>query len=345
MQLIVQPMMEVGVDKEDGWGYWDDEIADRRVKHIVELIEGGRDFSKPMWRGGDAVEGLYDHERAKEVKEEQKRKRLEDIRRATAVPERVLKQRRVSGYFRKPALVDDDRYEALEARVVLLERVVERLKKRGGKRKRRAVTPRKELLCSVKVRRARRNSSILAPEKESSSDAEEEASGDMPDMTIGGNGGGDDSEPDGTEGPTYFGSPPGGDDEQMDVDGDKSCSDVPESESGEPVHEMSLDEVVDAGVCKKDIGGEEDESASKEEGDVIGGYGEGIGDGGSSDEEPPILVPLKEGDGVPLQWVEEGVYDNRGSVMYRATTSSTYYVSDEKVMKRRINDVLCNIVV
>lgn len=72
MQLIVQPMMEVFPDMSGGWGTWDDEIADRRVSYMAGLIEGGHDFKKPLWGGGDAKEVLYNHEARKAVK---KRKR------------------------------------------------------------------------------------------------------------------------------------------------------------------------------------------------------------------------------------------------------------------------------
>lgn len=40
MQLIVQPMMERGEDKEDGWGEFDCEIFDRKAAYMVELIKG-----------------------------------------------------------------------------------------------------------------------------------------------------------------------------------------------------------------------------------------------------------------------------------------------------------------
>ncbi|CAN6893764.1 unnamed protein product [Brassica oleracea] len=50
--------------------------------------------------------------------------------------------------------------------------------------------------------------------------------------------------------------------------------------------------------------------------------------GRSSSEEPPsLLVRLKEEDGVPVQWVETCEGDN---VLYRALTSQTYFVSEEE---------------
>lgn len=58
--------------------------------------------------------------------------------------------------------------------------------------------------------------------------------------------------------------------------------------------------------------------------DVSGGGG----DLSSSAEQLPVLVPLADGDGFPLQWVEKGVTGLNGTVLYRATTSSTYYVEE-----------------
>lgn len=72
LQLTVQSMMEIESDKSEGWGEWDDEIDDRRVKYFVRFIVGGYKFTKSMWRGGDVAEVLYDYEKFKVVK---KRKR------------------------------------------------------------------------------------------------------------------------------------------------------------------------------------------------------------------------------------------------------------------------------
>ncbi|CDY29761.1 BnaA01g19050D [Brassica napus] len=47
----------------------------------------------------------------------------------------------------------------------------------------------------------------------------------------------------------------------------------------------------------------------------------------SSEERPALLVRMKEGDRVPLQWVEPESGDN---VLYRALTSQTYFVSEEE---------------
>ncbi|KAL0742175.1 hypothetical protein Bca4012_083688 [Brassica carinata] len=60
----------------------------------------------------------------------------------------------------------------------------------------------------------------------------------------------------------------------------------------------------------------------------------------SPEGPPPVLVPLKEGDGVPLQWVESGVTDKRGGggVVYRATTSKTLYLTEDDVKDEDLMD-------
>ncbi|CAF1853997.1 unnamed protein product [Brassica napus] len=52
---------------------------------------------------------------------------------------------------------------------------------------------------------------------------------------------------------------------------------------------------------------------------------------GMSYEEPPeVLAPLKEGDGVPLEWVDGGATAKSGCVLYRVTTSKTFFVSEDE---------------
>lgn len=364
-------MMEIGADKPDGWGKWDDEIADRRVDYIAESIKGGRRFTKGLWRGGDAEETLYDHELATEAKEVKKRKRSEVSTRGGAVAGPVLKQKRVSGYFRRPALVGDDRYDAIEARVVHLEKVVERMKRQLGKRKRKGVTPRKELLSSGKVLKKKRKSREPEPVTDSSSDEDEQVNGDegqpggetdafdlgLPDQEGGGNryeyggqtetggsgeriadslveegtnvdelGGENDADAPASGSRQSKADSVAGEGINSDEHGGHTGSDELESVSGDPKVEGDGADGASSGDSKEESGSEDDEGSVKEaENELVDE------DGSSSDEHPPILVPLKEGDGVPRQWVEEGVSDHHGGVLYRATTSSTYYVAGEKV--------------
>ncbi|XP_048611800.1 uncharacterized protein LOC106369616 [Brassica napus] len=174
-ELTVQPMMEIGPNKPDGWGELDDEIHDRRMKNMVRLIEDGHNFTKSMWRGGDAAEDLYDHEKHKAAN---KRKR----------------QRRVSTYFRRPTLVDDDKYDELVARFDALEKVVVWMNKRLGRRKRTGVTPRKEIFCSGgRVKEKKKNSAGAAEVEEQRDktkspivkDVGEDVSVDVDDVGIG----------------------------------------------------------------------------------------------------------------------------------------------------------------
>lgn len=46
LQLIVYPMMELGEDKEAGWGECDCEIHDRKVGYMVEILKAGHEFQK-----------------------------------------------------------------------------------------------------------------------------------------------------------------------------------------------------------------------------------------------------------------------------------------------------------
>ncbi|RID68507.1 hypothetical protein BRARA_C00658 [Brassica rapa] len=185
--LTVQPMMEIEPDKLEGWGEWDDEIDDRRVKYLVRLIVGGHKFTKSMWRGGDVAEVLYDHEKLKAAK---KRKREAGNPKINVEGGHVLKQRRVSTYFRRPTLKDDDKHNKLASRVDALEKVVVWMKKRLGRRKRIGVTPRKEFLCSGGRVKEKKKKSAVADESPNLSveDMEEESDDvrvDVDDVAIG----------------------------------------------------------------------------------------------------------------------------------------------------------------
>ncbi|CAN6849311.1 unnamed protein product [Brassica oleracea] len=53
-------------------------------------------------------------------------------------------------------------------------------------------------------------------------------------------------------------------------------------------------------------------------------------EGMSSEEPPEVLAPLKEGNGVPLQWVDDRATAKSGCVLYRATTNKTFFVSEDE---------------
>ncbi|CAH2060386.1 unnamed protein product [Thlaspi arvense] len=60
-KLIVQPMIEVGEKgepAEEGWGKWDDEVRDRRVKYLKRKLKEGHVFGKGEWWGGNDTEPL-----------------------------------------------------------------------------------------------------------------------------------------------------------------------------------------------------------------------------------------------------------------------------------------------
>ncbi|CAH8370308.1 unnamed protein product [Eruca vesicaria subsp. sativa] len=57
----------------------------------------------------------------------------------------------------------------------------------------------------------------------------------------------------------------------------------------------------------------------------------GDDDSFSSDEAPRLLVRMKQGDGIPLQWADGGRPSPDGNVLYDGTTSNTYFVADSQV--------------
>ncbi|KAG2314708.1 hypothetical protein Bca52824_017830 [Brassica carinata] len=241
-ELVVQPMMEIGSEKPDGWGKWDDEINDRRVTYVLGLIEGGHKFKKSLWGGwggGDAQEVLYNHEVRKAAK---KRKRQGATSRTTAGEGPVWKQRRVSTYFRRPVLVDDDKHEELAARVAVLEKVVERMKRRLGRRKRKGITPRKELLASGTGLKKKKKKIVAVADKESSSDEEDEEAGDEPLEPSSTDGGRDDSEHECDVGAPNESSPPDSEDVgKGDANGQEPGSGCLKEESVEEDEEEEVD--------------------------------------------------------------------------------------------------------
>ncbi|KAG2308575.1 hypothetical protein Bca52824_028323 [Brassica carinata] len=266
-------MMEVGPEKQDGWGVWDDEINDRHVNYMVGLLEGGHKFKKAVWGGGDAQEVLYDHEERKKAR---KRKRQGACSRTNVAAGPVLKQRRVSTYFRKPTLVDDEKHDELAARVTELEKVVAWMRRRLCRRKRTGATPRKERFSNGQGLRKQKKRAAVAEEDALSAEEKEEHP-DNPE---------DAGDPGGDVGP--------GRETAADGSEDVSITD------GRGEGEM--------GYSKEDSEDEDKEVDSESNSEAMD-----VEVGKSSPEgPPPVLVPLKEGDGVPLQWVELGVTDKRG---------------------------------
>lgn len=54
MQLVVVPKMPA-----EGFAEWDDEVKDKKVIYLEELITNGHVFKKSDWHGGDDSEELY----------------------------------------------------------------------------------------------------------------------------------------------------------------------------------------------------------------------------------------------------------------------------------------------
>ncbi|KAL0713036.1 hypothetical protein Bca4012_020014 [Brassica carinata] len=205
----------------------------------------------------------------------------------------VLKQRRVSTYFRKPTLVDDEKHDELAARVTELEKVVAWMRRRLRRRKRTGATPRKERFSSGQGLRKQKNRAAVAEEDALSAEEKEEHP-DNPE---------DAGDPGGDVGPGR----------ETAADGSEDVSITDGRGEGEMGYSKEDSEDEDKEV---------DRESNSEAMDVEVGQS-------SPEGPPPVLVPLKEGDGVPLQWVELGVTDKRGGVVYRATTSKTLYLTED----------------
>lgn len=52
--MTIEPCINVDNDKV-GWGEWDDEVRDKKVKYMVRQINQGHQFSKTEWPGGDGT--------------------------------------------------------------------------------------------------------------------------------------------------------------------------------------------------------------------------------------------------------------------------------------------------
>uniref|UniRef100_M4FBI6 Uncharacterized protein n=1 Tax=Brassica campestris TaxID=3711 RepID=M4FBI6_BRACM len=116
------PMMEISGTHEERWAAWDDEKYDKKMENMLGMIKNGHVFSKSDWGGGDAGDPIYKHREKVNAK---KRKGAAHVG-VTEAP--VLKQRRVSGYFRRGAMVDVEEYRRMEAHVQELVLEVQKLK-------------------------------------------------------------------------------------------------------------------------------------------------------------------------------------------------------------------------
>ncbi|KAL0743174.1 hypothetical protein Bca4012_084687 [Brassica carinata] len=208
----------------------------------------------------------------------------------------VMKQKRVSGYFRRPALVDEYQNEKLEARVAALEKFVCGIEKKLLRRKRPAITPNKGMFLNCRSLKKMKKKTVEAPAEDSMSDEDNKETGaDLVDNSAS-DGGDHESERKEMEGWP-----------KSDVD----------AHGNQDEHE-GVDEREEEGLGEHEVDDIPAENADSEE-----------CEDSSGEEPPPVLAALKEGDGVSLQWVEKGATGCCGTVLYRATTSNTFYVSED----------------
>ncbi|CAH8364124.1 unnamed protein product [Eruca vesicaria subsp. sativa] len=299
--LIVQPMMEPGEEVPEGWGEWDDEIDDRRVKYMVGLIEGGHSFKKSEWGGGDTQEKLYDHEAQMALK---KRKREVACVKKLELGGPPLKQKRLSTYFGKRPVVDGEECEKCCERIAKLEKTVSWMMKRMPRRKRCGTTPKKDVFLGGKSLGKRRFKNSPG-KKDEPFIADDIGGGEIVrSVDIGrlhSDGGNDVGDVSGDV--NELGTVP-------DVEG--TFVDEDEEAGGSIDGEEFKDRVddVEVSVDSEENVVREDEKVGV---DVVEPSGEVDVEGSSSEGNPDVLAPLKEGDGVPIQWIEQGVSGLRGT--------------------------------
>ena len=114
--------MEISGTHDERWAAWDDEKYDKKVDNMLGMIKIGHVFSKGDWGGGDGGDPIYKYREKVNAK---KRKGAAHVG-VTEAP--VLKQRRVSGYFRRGAMVGAEQYRRMEAHVQELVLEVQQLK-------------------------------------------------------------------------------------------------------------------------------------------------------------------------------------------------------------------------
>ena len=124
--------------------------------------------------------------------------------------------------------------------------------------------------------------------------------------------------------------------------------DIPETPIVKDVGENEDVDEVDVGIGNENLPAESEDVEAEDEEDMEDSVDEdeeedeqekGSGamdvemEGMSYEEPPEVLAPLKEGDGVPLEWVDGGATAKSGCVLYRVTTSKTFFVSEDEVSK------------
>ncbi|CAH8388333.1 unnamed protein product [Eruca vesicaria subsp. sativa] len=220
----------------------------------------------------------------------------------------VMKQKRVSQYYVREEAVDNERIMKLETRVGEMEKSFAWMKKKLLRRKRSGVTPKKGVLYSGESKKKKKKKIVQMPTVSGFHVGDNEVCDDDFVGKSSSDRGRDVGEP--------------GDNSDIPVDGKL----VP----GSGVSDVVVEPLEDFRDAKSDG----DSLMGEPEADDNGESNEMDGlelDDDDSYSEPPeeMLVPLKEGDGVPLQWVEKSLKGHGGAVLYRATTSKTFYVTED----------------
>ncbi|KAL0733919.1 hypothetical protein Bca4012_010129 [Brassica carinata] len=166
----------------------------------------------------------------------------------------VKKQKRVSTYFRRPTLVDEDKNDELHARVASLEKVVGWMEKKLLRRKKTGIPPKKGVFFSGRTLKKKKKKIPSSPEEDSLSDEDNEEPGDARGDSSASDGRAYESEPEGDGGRAKDSSADASEDEPMEENVVKSGSAGGEPHTGDSKGESEVE-----GLGEQDEQEEEDE--------------------------------------------------------------------------------------
>lgn len=108
---MVQPMMEISGEHADRWGVWDEEKYDKKVEYMLRLLGEDHSFGKSNWGGGDHGETIFVFEEGGQ----KKKRKAEDVDGSDTEP--ALKQRRMSEYFKREAVMAGKKQAEVESQL------------------------------------------------------------------------------------------------------------------------------------------------------------------------------------------------------------------------------------
>lgn len=162
----MKPIIDIEDQPDEGWGEWDDEVKDKKVAYMEELIGEKYVFRKDEWPGGDSSEPLRvvvdkpvkSHHKKHVVERVAKTGIRAAVMRVTkTVPHKKVcsnrKQRRISGYMKRRAVDEPSTMELFEELKELKEKIskLEAKTTRQSKKNQTAGTPRRSYVFQAVV--------------------------------------------------------------------------------------------------------------------------------------------------------------------------------------------------